>query len=412
MADKASDSLPYGHLGSAIYSLDSSDWHFGRSTSSHCLLHPLGPPEAIAKGTSKASKAHQPCSVDGGLQSRRREKQSKTLSKLYPELQPALHSLPGFVNVSEAIEDAAPQHDIAKGRLIATGKIYDESRRGYVPALVFPCGPTGSDLLLVEGLRQRQGWDDGRNNWIETFSYTGRSGLWKGPGVPIMSITFAQPLERGEHYLAVRLQTETLIFRPVLPKAMSSLKPNPVFSVSIEETRGPMHADVTFNPWFTGQLAIVDKAGGWSVWESGRRSYAIKKIKEGSLGDETSRKQDSQVNDGWARANWIESASTICIATRRELVLVDLEAADEHTTIIDMTFKGGMDWILDIGSTPSFSNNLFVVTSSHVVVLHIQRSSDGDLSSRRVWKLRHHRNPEDASIRMETCLNSNGGSAF
>lgn len=412
MADKASDSLPYGHFAGGNYSLDNSEWHFGRSPATPSFLHALGPPEVIAKGTAKAGKTHQRSSVDGGLQSRRREKQSKELSKWYPELQPALNPLTDFINVSETIEDARSQCDVARGRLVATGKIYDESKRGYVPALVSPCGPTGSDLRLVEGLRQRQGWDEDRTGWIDTFSYSGRSGTWKGPGVTILSVSFAQPLQGGEHYVAVRLHTETLILRPVLPKGASNIKPNVVFSISIEETKGPMHAHVAFNPWFTGQVAIVDEDGGWSVWESGRRSYAIKKIKEGSLGDETSRKQDLLLNDGWARVNWVESASTICIATRRKLVLVDLEAAAENTTAIDLDLKGGLGWILDLGSTRSFNNNLFVVTSSHVVVLHIERSADGLLSSRAIWKFRHHRNPEDVSLRLETCLNSTGGSEF
>lgn len=404
MADKAFDGSPYGQFGRAIYDPDNSEWSFARTADVGTAIRPVGAAKLIAKSTIKPGEQHLP-NDDKDAPSRRREKQAKALVQAHPELQPASDLLPELVRVSEAVECTAAQHDPSTGQLVAVGKIYDESRRDYVDAVVFSCGPSGSDVCIAQGLRQRQGWDADRDSWIETSDFTGESATWEGPGVAILSVDFAHPLEHGERYLAIRLQTETLIFRPVVRKHAVSgsprLDPNLLFSIDMAETAGSPHVCVAFNPWFTGQFVLVDQAGSWFVWEAGRKSSKARMTKSGTTEQDARQKDGGALDDGWARAIWVEGSSTLCVANRRELDLIDLEVNDElASTAVDVGLKKASGWILDVVAPQSFLNHLFVLTSIHILVYHIERAFDGQIAQRLVAQLRHHRNPEDVSLRI------------
>ena len=415
MADKAFDGLPYGQFGRAIFDAENSEWNFSRATQSIRLLRPVGEAKTIARPTAETRES-QPSRSDGrDPLSRRREKQARALVQSIPELQPVCDVLPELARVSEAVEHAYSQHDANTGPLIARGEVYDESRRDYVGAIAFPSGPTGSDLCIVQGLKQRRGWDEDRSSCIETLDFSGEEGMWKGPGVSILSLVFAQPLEQGEYYLAVRLQTEILIFRPVLKKhavsGSSRLNPKLLFSVSIDDTGSLPHMDIAFNPWFTGQLAVVNEAGSWSIWEIGRKSSSAKMIKHGSPIDTASRdcKGKRSLDDGWGRVRWVESAATLCIASRRKLALIDLEAADELLSVeVDVGLKKGLGWILDVGTLQAFSSHLFVLTSNHIFVYRIERNHDGQILSNMLLQTRHHRSPEDVTLHMTLCAGDHG----
>lgn len=404
MADKATDGLPYGQLGRAIFDTEHNEWRFGRSTDIRVGLQFVVEPKVISDVRTTATRSH-PGHGDKDWPSRRRDKQAKALVHSLPELQPALDRLPRFAAVSEAIEDAVSQHDSSNGQLVTLGEIYDERRRDYVGAIAFPCGLARSDLRIVQGIKHRQGWDEDRSCWIETLDFSGESGTWTGPGVSILSVVFAQPLERGERYLAVRLQAETLIFRPTLRKHVirgsSRLEPNLLFSVSIEDIGGLPHAHVAFNPWFSGQTAIVDQSGSWSIWETGRKSSTPRKLKSAPFGDGVKREAKRLHDDGWARVMWVESASTLCVATRQKLSLIDLEAVDElHPTSLELRSKRTLDWILDVGIVADVPDHLLVLTSSHIQVYRIEKDSSGKPHAKMVLRLRHHRSSEDISLRM------------
>ena len=414
MADKASDGLPYGQVGRAVYHIEHGAWAFSRTgTPQRRLLRSTAPTETIAKPTAKTRVS--PAGADSrDPPSRRREKQSKALLQSVPELQSASDILPEYARVSEAIEEASSHINTSQGQIIALGEIYDESKRCHVGAIALPSGPTGSNLRIIEGLQQRQGWDGDRSSWIESLNFSGAEGRWDGPGVSILSIVFAQPLERGGHYLAVRLQTETLIFRPVLRKhavaGCSRLDPNLLFTIGTDETRHLPHAYMTFNPWFTGQLAMVDQAGRWCIWETGRNSSEATRIRSGSTHDDITQ---TGLEDGWARIAWVESASTLCIAARRKLVLTDLEAVNETGTVeVDVGLKKSMASILDLRTLPALLTHVFVLTSTHVWLYNVKRAPDRQILPILALQVRHYRNPEDVSLRMNLCTGAGGNISY
>lgn len=412
MADKASDVLPYGQFGQAAYDPDIQEWSFSRSVGLTLHLRPVGLPRIIAEASVLPAQSGDRGEANDFL-SRRRDKQVRTLVQEYPELQPATDLLPELARVSEAIEDAASQNANCTSQLVALGKIYDESRRNYVDAIAFPAGPTGSDLRITQGLKQRQGWSEDRSSWIETIDFSGESVTWSGPGVPILGITLAQPVEAGEHYLAVRLPTKTLVFRPILEKHAASgssrLKSNLLFSINLADTGSTTHRYVAFNPWFTGQLAIIDEEGDWTIWETGRRSRTAKKLRSWAAGAEEARKGKRSINDGWACIVWVESTSTLCVATRRKLHVVDLQAADTVDMVeVDVGLGRGVGRILEVTVVQKYLDHLCILTSNHVLVYRIKRTSGQQLSATIVIQVRHHRNPDNLSLRMTLGAGNDG----
>lgn len=130
---------------------------------------------------------------------------------------------------------------------------------------------------------------------------------WSNCGAPVRQVHFARPLEEKPVFMAARLHTKTTIFRPLYqwdpvpmhfpedtilgsskPLKNSRLDANPIVEVSVSRTGGFSHADVTFNPWYQRQFAIVDIRGKWSVWEiTGRQrlqqsTWAVELVKSGS----------------------------------------------------------------------------------------------------------------------------------
>jgi len=408
MAEKAADGLPYGQFGLATYDADGSAWHFGRAIDDGVTLLPLGEAETLVETSGDLVAPTFPKDGKAGP-TRRREKQAKALVQRHPELQPASYLLPDLARVSEAVEEAAQRYDPSRGPLIASGKIYDEISRASVPVLAFPCGRNGSDFRIVEMVKQRRGWDDAQGTSIEVVVPGEHGTTWEGPGVSISSIVFARPIEKGEWYLAVRLQIETLIFRPVNRKidhrSGIGMELDLLATMSIEKTGGFPHADIIFNPWFTGQFATIDQGGSWSVWEfASRRSANAKLTLSGSLKDDDEEESAHLTDDGWGRVLWVQDATTLCICTRQELCFVSIDGERPRMILdIEAKLRGGVGWILDVACVQPFPSFLFVLTSSHVLIYLLDKSMEDELEWSVAATVRHHRSPDDLSLCMHLC---------
>lgn len=416
MAEKASDGLPYGQFGQAVYDPDDGAWHFGRLPRDEDSLQRIGEAEVVI-----SPSASQPLSLPDGDPagpSRRREKQTKALIRQVPELQPAADLLPELARVSEAVENATARHDPSRGHLLARGEIYDEVAKKPVPAIAFPCGCNGGDMRIIRTAKQRQGWTDDKDSWIEVPTMSDYEVTWRGPGVPISSVVFAHPYEKGPSYLAVRLQVETLIFRPVARKldstGRSRMEVNFLLFISIDDTGGRPHADISFNSWVNGEFAIVDDAGSFSVWEvPGRDSHRANMINEGR-NIITDRDSAKIPDDGWARVTWVADAETLCVCTRHELLLVPGNGQHDRASVrrvdIDAKLRGGIGWIVDIACVWNSPRLLFVLTSSHILVVGVDRSIDNETGWKMAASVRHHRNPDDLTLIMHLLSTEDGKS--
>ena len=402
----------YGHSGQAIYDHEKKEWRFGRSLSSNYSLRPLKESKVAVEATAPPIL---PLARDGKEgPSRRRENQVKSLVKTYPELQPASTLLPDLARVSEAVEDAAARHDPAKGNLLAFGRIVDETTGSSFEVAAFPSGPTGGNLRIVRVQNQRRGWSDSQSVWLDVPTFQGEEAVWEGPGAPIQSLVFARPLESVDGFLAVRLITQTLVFRPVLCKdsidGELSLDVNILFNLDIDMTGGLPHADVAFSPWNSQQFGVVDQSGSWSVWQmSSKRAGRGKQICRVVLADENSKSKTNVVDDGWSRIAWIHNAYTVVVCGRQHLMIFDIKLEEpSELRKVDILPESGVGWILDMTILPSRSDCFCVLTSMHIFVYHVGSVQDDEVEVKDLVKIRHFRNEDDISLHLHLFDDGNG----
>lgn len=258
-------------------------------------------------------------------------------------------------------------------------------------------------------------------------------------GVPIRQICFARTIEEKATWMAARCSDSTTIFRPLyhrdpVPRRIcrnsdgvllsdahsSRLDANPLVEISSLRTGGFPHADVTFNPWYQRQFAIVDQRGNWSIWEmSGRHrrskgNWAATCVKSGSLpwldnGDSLDL-DDQPRHDGWGVIEWAGDVNSIIVSDRRCPMLYRMEGDQIWSIPVELGLKRKSEWILDIKRSPSNASHVYVLTTTAIFRLEITEfSSEGDIGSlnpRLSW--RHYRDPEDTTLRLSTLLTNKG----
>ncbi|KAK5749790.1 hypothetical protein LTS12_020150 [Elasticomyces elasticus] len=389
--------LPYGHFGQAVYDPDEEAWNFQREIDYAYSLHPLGSAKIVTE-PPKDGNAPVDAPVTPLIASERHKRQIKHLVERLSDVQPATALLGPLLRVSEAIESASARHDPLQGELLAIGTVPAEALHSTLTLAVFPSGPTGGDMRLIQMQMQRHGWDDAKDAWIKVPTTHGMEAKWHGEGVPIQQICFAHAIEGSDAFIAARMPTQTVGFRPAVrsrgPSAWA-LDVNVCFQVSIASTGAVPHADVVFNPWYTRQFGIVDQAGNWSVYElEGLASTKSKLVCRSGLSTGVSR----PVDDGWARIAWVGNPSTIAVCTRRQLDLYNIAGQDSNKSNPIATITSvGSSWHLALVQVPSHPAHLAVLTSTHVLLYHM-KADESTINAKTLLKLRHFRNPEDTTL--------------
>ena len=396
------DTGTYGQFGNVVYDFDDRDWRFSRSANTIYALRLLGEPRIIIEPCDSRHSTGFPQDGKEGP-TRRRENQTKALIKLHPELQPASGLLADLARLSEAVEEASDRHDPAQGNLLTFGIITDELAKRQVEVAAFPTGPTGSALRVVQVQKQRRGWHDIEGVYLRAPTIYGEAAIWEGPGVPIQSIVFATPLESGDSCLAVQLMTETLIFRPLLGKTRlpggSRMDVNLLHTIGLDQTRNSPPADVTFNPWYPRQFAVLNQAGSWTAFElEGRRTERIKKLCTTGTARNQRKASKRLSNQGWARIIF-SSASTVTVCNRKKVAFFEVA---QQGPIELLEVDVGLDsvgQILDMIAVPSQPEYIVTISSVHIIVHHVETNRDENVVVNKVAAIRHFRNSDDISLR-------------
>lgn len=457
MTDNAGYELGYGHFGPAIYDAERKRWRFGRIPGTHMtqgvagnlhkLVHNSTAPEMspVDNDSTDTDNTHLPAL-------RRLQHSFKTLVKEYPETQLSKPFFTPLAKESESMLKAVSRYDPLKGDLLAYGRITNSVGQdvGPVEVVAIPSGINGGALKLVRiDKHVHYGWDDGRMQ-LEVPSPGEEAGLWVGPGVPIQQMCFSNSSvavtrnnqSRGT-LLAVRLVAETWIFRPVLRTStvtqlafaggsnfsLSRIDPNPFVALTEDMTEGVKHADVTFNPWYVDQLAIVDPNGNTAVFEiSPNSSKATHSTKEFRITNmqichfpsthepDVGRSQNHPQND-WARVMWLTNPKTLLICTRTRLAIIDLKRQSTHEPswqIPKLGLNEMSNLILDVRRHPRHLNQVFVLTSTHVFWLYIEcedknHSENGlQCGANLMASIRHFRGQADVTLQLSLTLDGNG----
>lgn len=359
------------------------------------------------------------------------------IARNHPEVVPGLSLLPSLAQLSQAVTATARTHDPTVSRCFAIGEArdLDNQRSGLrtVPILATVGGAAGESVRLLRIQAQKLGWKGSeRESTVQLRAHgfrDGEEGWWSGSCGPVKQVCFAQDQGRGGSWLAVRQIDSTAILRPLYHRipvapsravhhgtryASSRVDPNLILTLSIHQTGGSPHADVTFNPWYHRQIAISDQEGCWSIWDvegkrSRRSTYKAKMYRSGSISHGLKAGQAGLTHqDGWGAVCWVGNASTLVVCNRRHFVILDLRHDPAlHLETPDLGICETSRWILDVKRSPINANHLFVVTTSRIFWLQVTTGIESTEAKNRPPKCAvllswtHSRHEEDISLQAE-----------
>ena len=252
---------------------------------------------------------------------------------------------------------------------------------------------------------------------------------WSKCGAPVRQVHFARPLEEKPMFLAARLPATTTIFRPLYhfdpvpmcpsgdsilgsstPLKNSRLDANPIAELCVSQTGGFSHADVTFNPWYQRQFAIVDTRGKWSVWEiTGRQrlqqaTWAAELVKSGSLPmQDYKRKHGCPRLDGWASIEWVHDVGSLLVSNRHNVIIYAFTDDQIPTRTVELGMTKPSEWVLDVQTNSRKPSQFFVLTTTRIMWFDVgalpgEHDTSLSLYPRVSW--RHFRDPEDTTLRL------------
>jgi RNA polymerase I-specific transcription initiation factor RRN6 len=435
MAEGTLSHLDYGHAGTATFDADSREWSFARHFTPTTLK------QIEIREPSAAELAAAPVQLPNSAVSTRltdAKDNSHVIVRDHPQLVAAQDLLPELAITSAAIISTTSTYDPVVGSLYSTGSITFAGRSELsenprrVAATV--TGEAGNILRLGLLYKEILGWgkdDSSQQNtrlrrdqsvWLraDTLRNT-ECGYWSDGAAPIQQVCFAQTEDKSS-LLAVRLLTKTVIFRPFYSQRPRPAKQSPyhklppslvdahpILSLENEQSGGSPHADVTFNPDFQLQFAVVDQSQAWSVWdiEHGRKGneYKLSCAVQGHITQ--SEDADLKGEDGWARILWVGDVNTIFVCNRRHASIVGIKGGSfEYLPCPTLISSRTSDWILDVKRHPSARGTFFVLTSTELVLMTVITVSEavdanvGPVGARVLLSWRHYRGSEDFTLSM------------
>lgn len=421
MTDHRSTDLSFGHLGEPSYDTDQKQWVFSISPSKGQTFQQL----------LSFKLCQRPC-LQNALQAKTKSSSLarshiKALVKSKPELFPA------YKIATTMSQDSSPRQDlaIANGQLLSVGGAVDvEHLPGYrtIPIIAIAHGEAGHVLQLIKPSLERHGWRKHGSVTLPLMNLdSSENGYWTGFGGTIHQIVFADDGNTASTWLAVRQTFVTTVFRPmynttpvpaVTPlghRAMyppSRLSANPVAVLTTEQTGSVHHVDISFNPYYTRQFAVVDDVGSWSIWniEGRTRNRSTLELIPGNSGrifDDyvpDLNLKEPQHADGWHRLMWVSNVSTLVICNRRHIAVFDVKSTPKRLRGNELFPIGSTDWILDMKRGILNLNHLFILTSSRIFWVEIipagEEYKDGDCGTRMLLSYRHFRDPSDETMKL------------
>jgi RNA polymerase I-specific transcription initiation factor RRN6 len=303
--------------------------------------------------------------------------------------------------------------------------------------LALPSGGAGNVLRLIKPRVEGLGWEGHNGIKLRVLNpVSSEECFWHGEGGPIEQATFGIDNNRHTSWLAVRRAESTAILRPTFHRvpvtttvqqdlgatyAPSRLRPNHLLTLKTDQTGGRPHVDVSFNPWYVRQFAIVDEQGHWSIWNiegQNRKRKTIKAI-PGRSGQVHSDSLDlgsnvTSVADGWCRVLWAGSVSTLLGFERRSFSIFDLKGPPKRLSCPAVINPRSTDWILDVKRSANRLDEIFILTTTEIYWMQIYPLGEDSVDTidhngaKILLSCRHFRDGEDNSLKIEVLLEDDG----
>lgn len=359
--------------------------------------------------------------------------QEKWLARSVPDAVPACAIFPFIEHPGRQVRSTKTAALMAVG---VAARI-DSGQSKTTRVLAVAHGEAGHILHLIRPRTENLGWDNSKGATLQLLNpAASEETYWIGDGGAIQQVAFGTNNDGVTSWLAVRKSDSTTVLRPVYSRypiasapskllgmrhPPSCLSPNPILSVQSNMTGARPHADVSFNPWYIKQFAILDEQGNWSIWsieglQRKRASAEACKWKFGHIHDDI--REDERLAtphaDGWGRVLWAASPTTILICQRHHLAIFDIEACPRRLycpSIVDATSS---DWIVEVKRSPLKLNQIFLLTTSQIFWLQITTAGeqigqgDGYVGARVLLSCHHFLDEEDVSMKLELLAEGDG----
>ncbi len=363
--------------------------------------------------------------------------QMRWLTKHLPETLPAQDVISGQLKglfLSQTMPTVHTGALLAVGHAIDTDRLANSKKRR-APLLALPFGASSHVLQVIVPREEIRAWPE-RNgsklSLLDTSSY--ENAFWQGTGGSIRQIVSAQDDNFVETFLAVRQESIITIFRPLTKKCFGSahlpgdngkpstrsiLEPNQIAQLTGERTTSRTYVDVSFNPWYVRQFAVIDDRGCWSLWDiervHDRPSYFLLPGKIGNIYDgqsaetlDTKTASGNEQADGWHKILWTCNLSTIVVCNRRSIAVFDTKGLPERLQSPSLLPAKSSEWILDVVRSTKNLDHLFVLTTSRIYWIEVAAAREAMVDVDRfegvriILSYQHFRSADDESMRLTT----------
>ncbi|KAJ8062355.1 hypothetical protein OCU04_008899 [Sclerotinia nivalis] len=427
MTDHRATDLVHGHFGEFSYDINEEQWLFSQDVN---RVHRF---QQLLPFTQCISPSIRDIPGNGKLIART---QQRWLTKKRPE------TFPGGTLTANLFKDTldATLNRFKTSTLMAIGGAADVNHTSgskIAPIVAIPCGEAGHVLKLVKPRPEKLGWESQNGVRLSMGSTNADQGHWFGTGGTILQIASVDDGNELSTWFAVRQASMITIFRPIfrkVPKPFiapaghiatyppSRLDANPVATLTCQESGSKEHVDVSFNPWYARQFAVVDRAGHWSSWdiEGRQKKRSAFKIVSGKMGhvyDDFSEdpaipahKLPGDVGE-WHRVLWAGSVSTMVVANRRHLAIFDTKSKPTRLPSYSFNTLLLKDWILDIKRSTVDLSHLFVLTTTRIFWLKVTPTGEDGLNVESGVKVilshQHYRTATDDSMKLTMSKDDN-----
>ncbi|KAJ5185999.1 hypothetical protein N7491_006130 [Penicillium cf. griseofulvum] len=426
MGEHTGSALHYGHVGRAVYLPEEEAWTFTRSFDRPPSIQYTGMTKTRIPSPFPPAKV-QPIPRAPPKNSR------KLITNAHPDLAASWSSI-REEPLSRAVIRTVEYYDPEISALFDIGYAVDQRRHDKrlrsVPIAVAVTGE-GRNIISFRTLEE------------EILELTSPRKLafrapsindtemseWSKDGAPIRQVHFARPLDEKPMFMAARLATGTTIFRPLYhwdpvprripegavpgystPLQNSRLDANPIVEISVSRTGGVSHADVTFNPWYQRQFAIVDTRGKWKVWEiTGRQrlhraTWSATLVKSGSLPlRDYKRRHSCPRLDGWASIEWVHNVGSVVVANRHSVIIYAITDDQIQPRTVELGMAKKSEWVLGVQRNTRKPSQFFVLTTTRILWFDLGALPGEDDTSLSLYpqvSWRHFRDPEDTTLQL------------
>ena len=424
MDDVHPANVHYGHLGDPLYDTKSQTWGFSRQVNVKPQLEQVG----LARVAIKSEKRPPTAGKIGSFTAPQRW---RGLLDDHPILAAASISI-GTGEIQRLTASRIPEDPETNLReILAFTKAVSRTSSRHtesVPIIATAAGSVGNLVRLTALSKQQLGWGLSRGFGIQRFTaQEGQNFYWSADGQPVQQLCSAVNSKGdAEGLLAVRYLAGISILRPLIrrhwtPSApplsggflipSSNLCPNEVIKLPWSTQGEYPFADVSFNPWDSQQLITVDLSTAWVIWnivliDREREVWVIERKESGVLKqhDSPTSLPHQLVGDGWARSVWTCNAETLMVASRGSISLITLSDDSVQTNLTSLVIERTGDWILDLKRSIRRAGHVFIVTSSRLLILNVERigdqraNQDSGVKASCLFCWVHYRSPNDLSL--------------